>query len=122
MFENDSIQRSNIRTYGLVLKSAKKIHLWSSDTIFLTNNTVARWLYENGSSQRSYSRKYELALKSAKILIGDLDEQYSLPIILFCVEYTKMVAFNALRSGHMDMCLNQLNNSLEIFTHNISYQ
>ena len=38
MYENGSIQRSNIRKYKLVLKSAKKTHLRSSYTISLTNN------------------------------------------------------------------------------------
>ena len=59
-------------------------------------------MYGNGRIQRSYIRKYELALKSAKTLIGDFHEQYSLPIIMFCVEYTKMVAFNALTSEHIN--------------------
>ena len=122
MYENGSIQRSNIRTYELVLKSALKTYLWSSWTIFLTNNTIARWLYGNGSIQRSYMRKHELVLKKVKILIGDLDEQYSLPIILLGVENTKMEAFNALTSGHRMSCLNQLKNSFVIFLHNILYQ
>ena len=123
MYENGSIQRSNIRTYELVLKSSKKslAIFYKSYIIFLTNNTVARRLYENGSIQRSYTRRYELVLKSAKMLIGDLHEQYSLPIILLGVECTKMVAFNALTSGHIDSCLNQLNNSFLIFIHNIPY-
>ena len=55
MYENGSIQRSNIRTYELVSVQLKN-HLRSSYTIFLTNNTV---------------------------------------------ESTKMVAFNALTSGHI---------------------
>ena len=84
----------------------------SSYTISLTNNTVGRWMYENGSIQRSNIRTYGLVLKSAKILIGDLHEQYSLPIILFGVECMKMVAFNAPRSGHRMSCLNELKNFL----------
>ena len=79
-------------------------------------------MYENGSIQRSYMRKHEVVLKKAKILIGDLDEQYSLPIILLGVENKKMVVFNALRSGHRMSCLNQLKNSFVIFLHNILYQ
>ena len=108
MYENGSIQRSNIGTYGLLLESAKKTHLWSSYTISLTNNTVGRWMYENGSIQRSNIRKYKLVLKSAKKLICDLHTQYLLPIILLCVECTKMVAFNALTSGNMNLWLNRL--------------
>ena len=67
-------------------------------------------------------RKNELVLKKVKILIGDLDEQYSLPIILFGVEYKKIIAFNALTSEHMNLCLNQLNNIFAIFILNIPYQ
>ena len=108
MYENGRNQRSNIRTYGLVRKSAKKIHLWSSCTLSLINNTVGRWMYEYGSIQRSNIRKYKLVLKSAKKLICDLHTQYPLPIILLCVECTKMVAFNALTSGNMNLWLNRL--------------
>ena len=62
MYENRSIQRSNIQKYKLVLKSAKKTHLRSSYTISLTNNTAVRRMYENGSIQRSNIRKYELVI------------------------------------------------------------
>ena len=122
MYDNGSIQRSNMRTYELVLKSAKNTHLWSLWTISLTNNIVARWMYDNGSIWRSNIRTYELALKSAKIHICDLHTQYPLPIILLGVKCTRKVAFNALKSGYMDWCQNQLNNSLAIFTHNNSCQ
>ena len=104
------------------LNELNNIHLWSSWTISLTNDTVGRWMYVNGSIQRSNIRTYQLVLKSAKKLICDLHTQYPLPIILLGVAWTKMVAFNARISGHMDWCLNQLNNSHAIFTHNISYQ
>ena len=63
MYESGSIQRSNIRTYEHVLKSAKNTHLWSSCTIFLTINTVGRYMYENGNIQRSNMRTYELLFK-----------------------------------------------------------
>ena len=66
MYENDRIQRSNIRTYEVVLKSALKTYFWSSWKIFLTNNTIWRWIYENGSIQRSNIRTYEFVLESAK--------------------------------------------------------
>ena len=65
-------------------------------------------MYENSSIQRSNIRTYELVIKSFKTLICDLHAQYPLPIILLGVECTKMVAFNALTSGHMSSCLNQL--------------
>ena len=63
MYENGSIQRSNIRKYKLVLKSAKKTHLRSSYTMSFTNNTAGRRMYEKGSIQRSNIRKYELVIK-----------------------------------------------------------
>ena len=66
MYENGSIQRSNIRKYKLVLKSGKKTRLRSSYTISLTNNTVGRRMYEKGSIQRSNIRTYGLVLKSTK--------------------------------------------------------
>ena len=66
MYENDRIQRSNIRTYEVVLKSALKTYLWSSWKIFLINNTIWRWIYENGSIQRFNIRIYEFVLESAK--------------------------------------------------------
>ena len=66
MYESGSIQRSNIRTYELVLKSAKNTHLWSSCTIFPTIITVGRYMYENESIQRSNMRTYEIVFKSAK--------------------------------------------------------
>ena len=65
-------------------------------------------MYENGRIQHSNFRTYELVLKSAKKLICDLHTQYSLPFILLGVECTKMVAFSALTSGHMNSCLNQV--------------
>ena len=108
MYGNGSIQRTTIRTYGLMLKSAKRNHLWSSNIIILTNNTVGRWVYENGSIQHWNIRTYKLVLKWAKKLIFQLHAQNLLPIILLGVECTKMVAFNALTSGPMDSCLNQL--------------
>ena len=66
MYGNGSIQCSNIRTYGIVLKSAEKNHLRSSNIIFFTNNTVGRQIYENGSTQHWNIRTYKLALKSDK--------------------------------------------------------
>ena len=122
MYENGSIQRSNIRTYGFVLKSAKRTHLWSSCIISLTNAIVGRWTYKSGSSQRSNIRTHELVLKSAKKLIFQLHAQGLLPIILLGVECTRMVAFNALTSGPMNSCLNQINNSFAIFTYIGPYQ
>ena len=80
----------------------------SSHIIFLTNNTIWRWMYGNGCIQRSYIRKYELALKSAKTLICDLHAHYPWSIILLGVECTKIVAFNALTSGRMNLWLNRL--------------
>ena len=59
-------------------------------------------MYENGSLQRSNMRTYELVLKSSKKLIFDLHARYPLPIILLGVECTKMVAFNALTSVHIN--------------------
>ena len=59
-------------------------------------------MYENGSIQHSNFWTYVLVLKSAKKLICDLHAQYPLPIILLGVEYTKMVLFNTLTSGHMN--------------------
>ena len=59
-------------------------------------------MYENGSIQRSNIRIYEVVLKTAKELICDLHTQYPLPILLLGVECTKMVAFNALSSGHIN--------------------
>ena len=88
MYENGSIQHSNIRTYNLVLKSAKKTHLWSSCTIFPTNNTVGRWKYENGSIQHYNIRTYKVCLNQLKKLICDLHAQYPLPLILLGVECT----------------------------------
>ena len=57
---------------------------------------------ENGSIHRSKNRTYQLVLKSAKKLICDLHTQYSLPIIDLDVEWTEMIAFNALTSVHMN--------------------
>ena len=79
-------------------------------------------MYENGSIQRSNISTYQLVLKSAKKHTCDLHTQYSLPIILLGVECTKLVAFNALTSGHMHSCLKQLNSSFAILIHNIPYQ
>ena len=78
-------------------------------------------MYETGSIQRSNIRTYELVFKSAKKLIGDLHTHYSLPIIQLVVECTKMVALNAIRSGHMNSYLNHLKNLFLTFRHNISY-
>ena len=78
-------------------------------------------MYENGRIQRSSIRIYELVFKSAKKLICDLHTKYSLPIIDLGLECTIMVAFNALTSGYMNLCLNQLNNIFAIFIHNIPY-
>ena len=80
-------------------------------------------MYKNGSIQRSNIRTYKLVLKSARInSFSDRNEQYRLQLILLHVECTKMVAFNALKSGHMNLCLSQLNNSFAMFMHNIPYQ
>ena len=67
-------------------------------------------------------RKHEVVLKKAKILFGDIDEQYPLPIILLGFECSKMVAFNALTSEHLNSYLNQLKNSFVIIMDNIPYQ
>ena len=80
----------------------------SSYTIFFTNNTVWRWMYENGSIQRSNIRTYGLVLKSAKKIHLWSSSHYPWSIILLGVECSKMVAFNALTSGYMTSCLNQL--------------
>ena len=122
MFESGSIQHSNISTYWLVLKSAKKFHLWFSRTIFLTNNTVEPRMNKNSCIQRSNIRTYGIVLESAKSLICNLHTQYSLPIIVLGIECMKMVALNALTSGHMNSCVNQLNNCFAIFIRNILYQ
>ena len=53
-------------------------------------------MYENGGIKRYNIRTYESVLKSCKKPIFDLQTQYFLPLILFGVECTKMVAFNAL--------------------------
>ena len=57
---------------------------------------------KNGRIQRSNIITYELVFKSANKLICYLHAQYPLPIILLGVEYTKMVAFNALTSEHIN--------------------
>ena len=59
-------------------------------------------MYEKGSIQRSNIRRHKLVFISAKKLIGDFHIQYPLPILLLGVECTKMVAFNALTSGHIN--------------------
>ena len=61
-----------------------------------------------GSIKQSNIRKFELVFKSAKKLICYHHGQYPLPILLLGVECTKMVAFNALTSGHMHSCVNQV--------------
>ena len=108
MYENGSIQRSNIRTYGLVLKSAKKIHLWSSShypwSIILLGVECSKMVAFNALT----SGHMNLWLNRIKKLICDLQTQYSLSIILFGVECTEMVEFNALTSGYMTSCFNQL--------------
>ena len=64
MYKNGSIQRSNIRTYKLVLISAKKKLICDPYKQYLFGIIiVARWMYENGSIQRSYIRTYELVFK-----------------------------------------------------------
>ena len=108
MCEIGSIQRSNIRRYKLVLKSAKRTHLWSSCKISLTNNTVGRWMYENGSIQHSDIRTYGLVLKSAKKTHLWSSCTISPTKILLGVECAKLVAFNALTSGDINSYLNQL--------------
>ena len=122
MYENGSIQRSNIRTYGLVLKSAKKIHLWSSShypwSIILLGFECTKMVSFNSPT----SVHMNLWRNRLKKLICDLQTQYSSPIILLGVECTKMVAFNALTSRHMNSYLNQLNNTFAIFIYNIPYQ
>ena len=122
MFENDSIQRSNIRTYGLVLKSAKKIHLWSSShypwSIILLGVECTKIVAFNALT----SGHMNLWLNRLKKLICDLQTQYSLPIILLRVDCTKMVAVNALTAGNMNSRLNQLKYSLVILMNNIPYQ
>ena len=108
MYENGSIQRSNIRTYGLVLKSAKKIHLWSSShypwSIILLGVECSKMVAFNALT----SGHMNLWLNRIKKLICDLQTQYSLSIILFGVECTEMVEFNALTSEYMTSCFNQL--------------
>ena len=122
MFENDSIQRSNIRTYGLVLKSAKKIHLWSLShypwSIILLGVECTKIVAFNALT----SGHMNLWLNRLKKLICDLQTQYSLPIILLRVDCTKMVAVNALTAGNMNSRLNQLKYSLVILMNNIPYQ
>ena len=59
-------------------------------------------MYENGSIQRSNISTYQLVLKSAKKHTCDLHTKYSLPIIVLSVGCTKMAAFNALTSGHIN--------------------
>ena len=74
----------------------------------LTNTTVEGWMYNNSNIQRSNIRTYGPVLESAIYLMCNLHTQYSLPITVWGVECTKMVAFNALTSGHINSCLNQL--------------
>ena len=108
MYENGSIQRSNIRTYGLVLKSAKKIYLWSSShypwSIILLGVECSKMVAFNALT----SGHMNLWLNRIKKLICDLQTQYSLSITLFGIECTEMVEFNALTSGYMTSCFNQL--------------
>ena len=122
MYENGSIQRSNIRTYGLVLKSAKKIHLWSSSHYPWSIKRLGVECTKMVAFNALTSGHMNVWLNRLKKLICDLQTQHSLPIILFGVQCMKMEAFNALTSGHMDSCLNQLNNSFVIFMNNIPYQ
>ena len=122
MYENGSIQRSNIRTYGVVLKSAEKNHLRSSNIIFFTNNTVGVKSMKMVALNTETSGRINLRLSQINQLICDIHELYPLPLILLGVECTKMEAFNALTSRPMDFFLNQLKNSFVILMHNIPYQ
>ena len=88
MYENGSIQHSNIRTNELVLKSAKKLicdlHAqYPLPIILLGVNSCLNQLnntFENvrkycwGRIQRSTIRTYELVLKSAKLVLKNTFE------------------------------------------------
>ena len=103
------------------LNRLKKLHLWSSYTIFLTNNTVARWLYENGSIQRSYMRIYELVFKSAKKT--HLWSSYTIFLTNNgfgrCMNENGSIQRSNIRT--YELRLNQLNKTFAIFIQNIPY-
>ena len=64
MYENESIQRSKMRTYEVLFKKAKQLicNLLTQNPL-KKNNSLGRWMYENGSIQRSNIRTYELVFK-----------------------------------------------------------
>ena len=102
MYENGSIQRSNFKTYELVLKSSNKLicdlHAQYPLPIILLGFECSKMVAFSALTSRPMSSY----LNQLNTLICDLHVQYPLPIILLVLECSKKVAFSALTSEHIN--------------------